>query len=436
METIQITEKYGPLQENLSVSLPDGYCVIIGENDVGKTAILQRIFISLFQTSEIPRDSICFIPKNRDTIVSNSSTAGQTLERINVEIYNCFNTNKMSHEDFLQCYRSLFPVLMQEHGFRKQTSDTADVLSEMGLGNYDTGKGGINTVNDVSISQHGSGVRSLMGIVAAINCPSIKHIIIDEPEVSLEAGKQKMLKSLIVEACKEGKNIIIATHSHLFLNSDVITSNFRVMKKDNAVSIVRLERKEELSSVAFKMLGNSLSDLYLPDNYLLVEGSSDQVIVEKVLEILSDSTREIRVITCGGIQNVRPTKQSMDNVFKPIIEGKSPYAPIAVALVDYPREDDTGAEKIVSELKRFLGPSGRFFLLTQPSIEEYFPESIYTKFGIDRTARLGEIEAEKDYRKVALLKEALAKDISDKLAPEDLEKIPIIVDAVRRALAV
>src|SRR2546430_17499266 len=79
----------------------------------------------------------------------------------------------------------------------------------------------------------GSGLRSSFGILAALTDDNIKLLLIDEPELGLEARYQKLLRDLLVETSKS-KQIIVSTHSHLFLNRQMYQSNYMVRRKNRS----------------------------------------------------------------------------------------------------------------------------------------------------------------------------------------------------------
>jgi predicted ATP-dependent endonuclease of OLD family len=426
---------YGPLSPQMEVKIPEGYVVLVGENDVGKTAVLQSVFLHMFNEGKAAE--ICFIPKYRDFIRQTTETGGTDLGTVNTEVAGILKSQKMRHENYNGVYQKIFAVLLNEFSLVKQASGLEGILREMNLGEYVNGKGGMSMIDGISVSDHGSGLRSLLPVVAALTCENIKTIIIDEPEAGLEAGKQKQLKSLFYEASRQKKNIIVATHSHLLLNGKMVENNLRVEKVEESVEINPLSEESELQDVAFKMLGSSLSDLYLPDNFLLVEGASDQILLEKIFSLLKKQEEKdfvLRIISCNGIQNVQPTQQSMDGVFAPVVAGRSPYANIAVALIDKPDDDNKNSKNISRELRRVLEPSGRYFELSKTSLEEYIPEELYVKASLNKGQEIKRIGETDEYQEKSKIKKEISTKISEFLTTEDVDKLPELKAAVLKAM--
>src|SRR5207245_4896057 len=84
------------------------------------------------------------------------------------------------------------------------------------------------TVSDIGIIVHGSGLRCVLPIVAAFTSHHIKIVIIDEPELALEARAQKVLKEVFLEAVTQDKIVVVATQSHIFLDKQDHARNYIV----------------------------------------------------------------------------------------------------------------------------------------------------------------------------------------------------------------
>jgi predicted ATP-dependent endonuclease of OLD family len=139
-------------------------------------------------------------------------------------------------------------------------------------------------------------------ILAALTDPELRVILIDEPEISLDPTLQKALKNLLLEHAPvdSGKAIVVSTQSHLFMNRERLASNYIVSREGAEVVARAAATDEHLFDVTFRLLGNSTEDLFFPGNYLVVEGGSDQTIVERALELLGASRGAVKVLSAGG----------------------------------------------------------------------------------------------------------------------------------------
>ncbi len=153
--------------------------------------------------------------------------------------------------------------------------------------------------DDVAGHYQGSGLRALLPILCALTDPDLRLILIDEPEEALEPRLQKAVRDLLIEKA-EDRTIMVSTHSHLFLNRREAQQNLRVSRSNGNVMVESTTSPEELFEVTFNLLGNSTEDLFFPANYLVVEGAADQIVVDRVLALLSVPHGRIKVIQPAG----------------------------------------------------------------------------------------------------------------------------------------
>lgn len=85
----------------------------------------------------------------------------------------------------------------------------------------------------------------------------------------------------------------------MFLDKDIPTNNFVVTRDRNLIRATRCADKQELMDIQFRMLGNDLSSLFLPDAILFVEGETDQVYLNRLLSF-EFADKKIVVEKCGG----------------------------------------------------------------------------------------------------------------------------------------
>jgi AAA domain, putative AbiEii toxin, Type IV TA system len=276
----------------------------------------------------------------------------------------------------------------------------------------------------------GSGLRNVFPILAALTDPELRAILIDEPEISLDPTLQKALKNLLLEHAPvdSGKAIVVSTQSHLFTNRERLASNYIVSREGAEVVARAAATDEDLFDVTFRLLGNSTEDLFFPGNYLVVEGGSDQTIVERVLELLEAPPGAVKVLSAGGIDNVRDTLTAVSLALRPLIVGDSPYAKRVVAMVDAPREQDVHK---VERLRQDLDE--RLVALDHESLEEEIPEDLYARGGLDREDLLRQI-AQANYATRREIKAEIARTIARDLTSADLDLLPRVKQAAELAL--
>jgi len=430
---------YGLIPSNFQFDLQTGYSVLVGRNDSGKTTLLQFAFKSLFGSSEIENNNFCLISHDRQ-YVAPTTQPPSTLTQYNSELFQvCRDNPKPSNGPQGPNTDSLYTLLLHNSDFMSQTQKINEYLIRLGFEPIILREAQRVKVGNIDIHLHGAGIRCVLPILAALTSPDIKVIIIDDPELSLEARSQKVLKELLLEAVEDDRKIIVsATQSHLFIHKTKPGKNYEVTN-DGELNVKKLEKREQILDLTYNLLGNSLEDLFFPSNFLIVEGVSDQVICEKISSLLNTSTDKVKIISARGIDNVPDSYRAISNSLIPLITSNSPYSKKVVAVVDKPEENSS--VKRVEEIKEQL--KDRLFILDKPSIEGYIPTNIFEKAKRDRASdlkKIDEIKTELKYnREVGIknlwnIKKEISSDIANALELDDLKEIPIITDAVKLAI--
>ena len=293
-------------------------------------------------------------------------------------------------------------------------------------------------VRNVPIVSQGTGVRSVLPVVAALTSKAIKLVLVDEPELALEARSQRVLKGLFLEAAENGKMIVVATQSHIFLNKQQKECNFVVDSSTGESTINRITERHQLIDITYGMLGNSLEDLFFLSNFLIVEGSSDQVVCEKVAQLLGVQPEKVKVISARGIDNIQDSFKAIRNTLVPLVVGESPYSKRVVVLADNPPQQSASSfETLKGQLKE------RCILLKESSVEEHLPEVLYRKANLEKAtviATLSQLkEAHRHGQKGETLKQLedykklVSNSIASTLSHDDLELLPTIAGAVKLA---
>ncbi len=161
------------------------------------------------------------------------------------------------------------------------------------------------SVDGDSLSVTSSGTRLFLGILAALMDNRFTTIAIDEPELGLSPTLQRRLADIIVRGERKSflfphnPNILMSTHSHLFLDKAKPENNWIVSKQGNLISAKRCAGFHELHDIQFRLLGNDLSELFLPDAVLFVEGETDKMYLERILAYKMPQMR-LAIQDCGG----------------------------------------------------------------------------------------------------------------------------------------
>jgi predicted ATPase len=203
--------------------------------------------------------------------------------------------------------------------FRSDTNlkELTTLLGELG---YEWSLETINPLKnqyDVRLTKQGSsflvgaassGERELLTYLFAIFALNVRDalIIVDEPELHLHPKWQKTLLQLFIRLAKStGNQFLLATHSPTFVSPESIQYVSRVFSHDQRSDILRLDTTILPEAKHFLNIVNSQNNerLFFADEVVLVEGLSDRMFFEAVLDKhgRSSSSRSIlEVVSVGG----------------------------------------------------------------------------------------------------------------------------------------
>jgi putative ATP-dependent endonuclease of OLD family len=131
-------------------------------------------------------------------------------------------------------------------------------------------------------------------------------IVVDEPDLHLHPKWQKTLFQLFVRLSKStGNQFLMATHSPTFISPDSIQYVSRVFSRNQQSHILRLAKAQLPDARHLLNIVNSQNNegIFFADEVVLVEGLSDRIFFEAVLDRLgrgSTYPRTIEVISVGG----------------------------------------------------------------------------------------------------------------------------------------
>lgn len=153
-----------------------------------------------------------------------------------------------------------------------------------------------------------SGERELLTYLFAIFALNVRDalIIVDEPELHLHPKWQKTLLQLFIRLAQStGNQFLLATHSPTFVSPESIQYVSRVFSHQQRSHILRLNTTALPEAKHLLNIVNSQNNerLFFADEVVLVEGLSDRIFFEAVLDRFgrSASSRSIlEVISVGG----------------------------------------------------------------------------------------------------------------------------------------
>ena len=236
--------------------------------------------------------------------------------------------------------------------------------------------------NIIPASNLGSGFASIIGFLLSVSfAKQTKNpliMLVDEPELHLESILQKKLRDYFKKS--EEFQTIISTHSHLFINNDEYKNNIILENKNN--NNIKLTYCDEInvSDLIFRLLGNSLDDLYIPKKIVLVEGKHDKNIILKCLDFLDYEFENIQLIPAGSKDNIPDKSESYQEVIDNILKKGKWYSDSIIKILKIIVDNDVSDGKINSWVVDYgFNKDEQIKKIDSNGIEFLFPESLIKK---------------------------------------------------------
>lgn len=191
-----------------------------------------------------------------------------------------------------------------------------------------------------------SGERELLTYLFAIYALNVRNalIIVDEPELHLHPRWQTALFALFEKLSKTtGNQFVLATHSPTFISPASIQYVSRVFSENQKSDIVRLNSTALPNSKHLFNVVNSQNNerVFFTDKVILVEGLSDRIVFERVLEIVArqngiEGIPSLEVVSVGG--------KGMFAAYRRLLEACHVQS-VVIADLDYIEQVGTGQVK-------------------------------------------------------------------------------------------
>ncbi|HTV08488.1 MAG TPA: AAA family ATPase [Candidatus Aquilonibacter sp.] len=246
--------------------------------------------------------------------------------------------------------------------------------------------------------------------------------LIDEAELHLHPTAQRHLKAALRDIASAGDQVFINTHSSVLVADE--------SREQTVFSVEKWDRKSSINpvtetvkpAVIYDLLGGSPADLLLPRNFLIVEGKSDQIFVQSIIDRFYADKPPIQIIFSEG--DFEKQRKSMDGI-------NAVYAPLAlnpiykdrlVILCDHPHPGKMSDFDRFKNSYKTLVANGQLHVLPTQSLEEYYP-SPYKKTPAE-VEELGKKNG---------LKRHLAGHVGKNVSLRDIQsEMPALLDALKQ----
>ncbi|PYT90141.1 MAG: hypothetical protein DMG36_20970 [Acidobacteria bacterium] len=215
--------------------------------------------------------------------------------------------------------------------------------------------------HDVRLQDTGGGVEQILMIaIVLVTTGSESALFLEEPESHLHPGAQRFLLERISAS---GRQVILTTHSPVFVNTAQPRSLYRVSYKDERTSVNHVADSDALSEVLSE-IGARNSDVLMSDGVLFVEGPSDRETFMAWSDTLGKDLAALGVGLVsmgGGGQAMRAAPLQAE-----VMAGISKKAPVPHLFV---LDRDERSSEEINRINGVLGDRVRF--LKRREIENY-----------------------------------------------------------------
>ena len=174
---------------------------------------------------------------------------------------------------------------------------------------------------EFSLTQISSGEKEIINFLLGIFALNIEGglLIIDEPELHLHPKWQFLFLDILIELARITNNqFILSTHSVSFINKNTISNVIRVYRNTKSSNVVAINRSNLIEAKDLLHIINSYNNekIFFADKVVLVEGKSDKLIFEKLINYylsLHDKTEVIEVIEVDGKSNLQKYRTFLES---------------------------------------------------------------------------------------------------------------------------
>lgn len=291
-------------------------------------------------------------------------------------------------------------------------------------------------IDGQSLKYASSGTRLLFTLLGNLLDDYYLTVLIDEPEIGLSPRIQGALARALYdprmryEYFPHLKQAFVVTHSHLFLDREVLSNNYIVEKSGNTVTARPIRSTAELHELQFGMLGNDLEHLFMPAAVVVVEGDSDMIFMTRLFS-LHTPNRRVSIVSSGGDGPTKDKVRTLSEGFGDL--SMSPYRSRIFVVLDATHD----AKK--SSITRQGVLDENIWVWSKNGIEWYYPRQHVAAAFKCSEADLANVDLGTDkitVNSITLPKKDLARfvvsrvTLSDKLDPE----LIAFLDKVKRAI--
>lgn len=156
---------------------------------------------------------------------------------------------------------------------------------------------------DIKLSTIGGGNNELLLLLHEIIISGGRMLAIEEPEIHLHPEAERKLFRFIKEF-SQTTQMFIVTHSPVFVEPYSLKGLFRVVKKGRETKLFYMNEKDYVDNDRLEQeLNTENCEMFFADKVLLVEGISDKIFMEGLIDKYCKSSEEIKVVSSYSKDN-------------------------------------------------------------------------------------------------------------------------------------
>lgn len=275
------------------------------------------------------------------------------------------SVKKHLEKQFSECSKVFFEVLSPEFNDLLKKFET---VVDDGIETYASEKGdGMQRALMLAIIQAYAEYRK-----AREDAGKSFLFFIDEAELHLHPTAQRKLKEVLFELSESLDQVVISTHSSVFVaDSRPTESVFKTEKNDCKTEIFKTDDSDK-PYIIYDLLGGSPADLLLPRNFLIVEGPSELELLARVIKRHYSDKPVIQIISAeGDTHQAKRSINAISKAYSPM--NVSIYNERTVILCDKPTEKARQGFDNFIESHIELHHRGQIIILPYGSLEECYP---------------------------------------------------------------
>lgn len=292
-----------------------------------------------------------------------------------------------------------------------------------------------NLPHTISMGEEGRGLDQLLIVVWKIaTSPPGTIWLLDEPEIHLHPGAEKLLYDFLLDETYRRKQIIVATHSMVFIHKSKENEISLLLNKDGFTELATLDNlitaevenkslvTDEIRSHVYQALGYDSTFAFEPIIVVVVEGKTDEAVFQKFSQILEKpiDNRATKFIPVGDKRQVEK--------FSPVLTYAASGKKILIILDNDNEKPIEIQKKILEREKGYRNQIGITYPLLDESNFSFYREDAYSieYYLLDAKAICKAAKADDPSLVDNIknrIKSELGKPITDQMRPKDLLKL-------------